>query len=80
MKSYKFIIVIAFALLLLAACQQPGGNVVPTFVPPTPVPTQPPPVSQSQLASLEVGVDAEGNFYRGDPNAPIRLVDFSDFQ
>jgi protein-disulfide isomerase len=49
-------------------------------LPPTPVPTQPPPVSQSQLASLETGVDAEGNFYRGDPNAPIRLVDFSDFQ
>lgn len=49
-------------------------------VPPTPVPTQPPPVSQSQLASLETGVDAEGNFYRGNPNAPIRLVDFSDFQ
>jgi protein-disulfide isomerase len=40
-------------------------------LPPTPVPTQPPPVSQSQLASLETGVDAEGNFYRGDPNAPM---------
>ncbi|OQA46703.1 MAG: Disulfide bond formation protein D precursor [Chloroflexi bacterium ADurb.Bin325] len=49
-------------------------------LPPTPVPTQPPPVSQAQLASMEVGVDADGHFYRGNLNAPIRLVDFSDFQ
>lgn len=39
MKSYKVIIVIGLAILLLAACQQPAGNVVPTFVPPTAVPT-----------------------------------------
>jgi len=25
-------------------------------------------------------VDADGNFYRGDPNAPVKLVEFSDFQ
>lgn len=29
---------------------------------------------------LQAGVDAEGNFYRGDPNAPVRLVEYSDFQ
>jgi protein-disulfide isomerase len=43
--------------------------------PPTPVAIAP-----EKLASLQVGVDADGNFYRGDPNAPIKLVDFSDFQ
>jgi multidrug efflux pump subunit AcrA (membrane-fusion protein) len=38
-KSYKLLIVIALAILLLVACQQPAENIVPTFVPPTPVPT-----------------------------------------
>jgi protein-disulfide isomerase len=49
-------------------------------VPPTPTPTPPPSISQAELASLQVGRDADGNFYRGDPNAPVKLVDFSDFQ
>lgn len=39
MKSYKLIIVVALTILLLSACQQPAGNPVPTFVPPTTVPT-----------------------------------------
>ena len=51
----------------ITALQQPP--------PPTPVAIAP-----EKLASLQVGVDADGNFYRGDPNAPIKLVDFSDFQ
>jgi protein-disulfide isomerase len=49
-------------------------------MPPTPVPTPAPAISQAELAQLQVGRDAEGNFYRGDPNAPVKLVDFSDFQ
>ncbi len=49
-------------------------------VPPTPTPTPPPSISKAELASLQVGRDADGNFYRGDPNAPVKLVDFSDFQ
>ena len=47
--------------------------------PPTAAPT-PVAIAPEKLASLQVGVDADGNFYRGDPNAPIKLVDFSDFQ
>ncbi len=42
--------------------------------------SRPTPISAAKLASLPVGVDADGNFYRGDPKAPIRLVDFSDCQ
>jgi protein-disulfide isomerase len=45
--------------------------------PPTPTPVA---IAPEKLASLQVGVDADGNFYRGDPNAPIKLIDFSDFQ
>ncbi len=48
--------------------------------PPTPTPTPAPGISQAELAQLQVGRDADGNFYRGDPNAPVKLVDFSDFQ
>lgn len=48
--------------------------------PPTPTPTPAPSISKAELASLPVGRDAEGNFYRGDPNAAVKLVDFSDFQ
>lgn len=48
--------------------------------PPTPTPTPAPSISQAELAQLQVGRDADGNFYRGDPNAPVKLVDFSDFQ
>lgn len=48
--------------------------------PPTPAPTPPPAISKADLASLPMGRDADGNFYRGDPNAAIKLVDFSDFQ
>jgi protein-disulfide isomerase len=51
--------------------------------PPTPAadatPT-PVAIAPQKLASLQVGVDADGHFYRGDPNAPIKLTDFSDFQ
>jgi hypothetical protein len=48
--------------------------------PPTPPAPTPVAIAPEKLASLQVGVDADGNFYRGDPNAPIRLVDFSDYQ
>ncbi|MGQ9490017.1 MAG: thioredoxin domain-containing protein [Anaerolineae bacterium] len=44
------------------------------------VPTPSGPISAEKLASLSVGMDADGNFYRGDPAAPLRLIDFSDFQ
>jgi protein-disulfide isomerase len=29
---------------------------------------------------IPAGVDADGNFYRGDPNAKVKLVEWSDFQ
>lgn len=43
-------------------------------------PTAPAPAAASTLANLPVGVDADGNFYRGDLKASVRLIDFSDFQ
>ncbi|MDQ1301168.1 MAG: Disulfide bond formation protein [Chloroflexota bacterium] len=40
----------------------------------------PAPVAAAKRLELPVGVDADGNFYRGDPKAAIKLIDFSDFQ
>ena len=34
----------------------------------------------SKVSNLPMGVDADGNFYRGDPKAPVKLTEFSDFQ
>lgn len=48
--------------------------------PKPPTATPPPAVSEATLASLPVGVDADGHFYRGDPDAAVKLEDFTDFQ
>ncbi len=37
-------------------------------------------VAANRRTDLPVGVDADGNFYRGDPKATVKLIDFSDFQ
>ncbi|MGC9397476.1 MAG: efflux RND transporter periplasmic adaptor subunit [Anaerolineae bacterium] len=60
MKSNKIIIVIALAILLLAACQQPAMEAVPTFVPPTPIPTASAQASSTMTTTVAVGnvVDA----------------------
>ena len=34
----------------------------------------------SKASTLPMGVDADGNFYHGDPKAPVKLTEFSDFQ
>ena len=44
-----------------------------------PVQTAAPQAPAGKL-DLPVGVDADGNFYRGDPKAAVKLVEYSDFQ
>jgi hypothetical protein len=52
-----------------------------TEAPAAPAATQPAAVEPAAgQADLPAGVDADGNFYRGDPKAPVKLVEFSDFQ
>ena len=41
--------------------------------PPTPTPVA---IAPEKLANLQVGGHADGNFYRGDPNAPIKTGRF----
>ena len=52
-----------------------------TAVTAAPVATQPTAIRPAgSKTSLLSGVDADGNFYRGDPKAPVKLVEYSDFQ
>jgi len=78
--------------LLLAGC---GSQVSPTPVrPPTSVPrtdvaptpaadpfARPEMTAQGQMEDgTPVGVTANGRHFKGDPNAPVVLFEFSDFQ
>jgi protein-disulfide isomerase len=78
------------AVALLAAACRPAGSPTPLSTPgagaastqqPGASATQPPaPTAALPAADLPVGVDADGNFYKGNPNAAVKLVEFSDFQ
>lgn len=61
------------ALFSLMACQTAEVLPTPTSTPTTTAePTQPPLV-------VEMGQTAEGAFYQGSPDAPVKLYDFSNF-
>jgi hypothetical protein len=80
--------------LLAAACagggqapaptQPPGQATAPAAAtqPPATQPeaTQPPAQGGGRPLDLPAGVDADGNFYLGDPNASVKLEEWSDFQ
>ena len=56
----------------------------PSAAPAAPATTAPVQTAAPQAPAgkfdLPVGVDADGNFYRGDPKAAVKLVEYSDFQ
>ncbi len=63
-----------------ATAIQPVPTASPTALVPL-GPAAPTAAAQTEMVSnIPVGVDADGNFYRGNPNAAIKLVEFSDFQ
>ena len=57
---------------------QPAATVAPATS--APAPTAATGGEPAAKGEIPVGVDAEGNFYRGDPKAAVKLVEFSDFQ
>ncbi|MGC8782504.1 MAG: DsbA family protein, partial [Anaerolineae bacterium] len=85
--------IILLLAVVLAACM-PGPAARPAA--PTAAPTAPPAptaattaaavgptlptASAGKARNVPTGVDAEGNFYRGNLDAPVKLVEFSDFQ
>jgi protein-disulfide isomerase len=54
--------------------QKPQSAAPSAGAQPTPAP------AAAKRPELPVGVDADGNFYRGDPKAPIKIIEYSDFQ
>ena len=86
-------LMLTLVVLISAACA-PSAPAAPTPSAPTQAPpaTSGPAAAKAgpvapgaanqpaRPSNLPVGVDADGNFYRGDPKAPVKLVDFSDFQ
>jgi len=67
----------------------PAATLAPTEPPATPAPTEPaaPPTEaaaqpETDVTTAEIpsGVDADGNFTRGNPDAPVVLVEWSDFE
>lgn len=75
---------LATVALIGVACGAPAA--VPTPLS-TPAATQAPASDTATPASavlpggdIPMGVDADGNFYKGSPNAAVKLTEFSDFQ
>jgi protein-disulfide isomerase len=73
------------AVLVSAACAPAAPTVAPTAAPIAPATSAPEPTAASgsepvAKVDVPVGVDADGNFYRGDPKAAVKLTEYSDFQ
>jgi hypothetical protein len=60
-----------------AQATAPGAATQPAAQPQA---TQPPAQGGAKPLDLPAGVDADGNFYLGDANAPVKLEEWSDFQ
>jgi hypothetical protein len=90
MSVRKIIPILCLSLLLLAACgptatpMRPPTSVPRTEVVPTASPdpfARPEMTVQGQLADgTPFGVTAEGHYFQGNPQAPVLLYEFSDFQ
>jgi hypothetical protein len=70
------------AALMMAAC---GPEATPTPLPPTDTPTPLPPTDTPEPTAtsegeVPMGFTEEGAPYRGNPNAPVTLMEYSEFQ
>jgi protein-disulfide isomerase len=87
-RARRALIPLALLIVALVAAGCAGISApVPTPAPQanTPAPSGQPtqaagPAAPATAKDIPVGVDAAGNFYRGDPNAAVKLVEWSDFQ
>jgi len=65
------------AALIVAACgpkATPGPTATPSPLPPTDTP------APTATTEVPMGFTEEGSPYRGNPNAPVTLVEHSEFQ
>lgn len=82
-KGHRLCVGLLIAALILAACG-PKATPEPTATPlpatDTPAPTattEGPAVSEGEV---RMGFTKEGSPYRGNPDAPVTLLEYSDFQ
>ena len=80
MNSKRFLYLgLLVAALIMAAC---GPNATPTPLPPTDTlaPTATTEKPAAGEGEVPMGFTAEGAPYRGNPDAPVTLVEHSEFQ
>ena len=86
LRLLALVLTLLAAALAIAACAPaaPTAAPAPSAAPAAPATTAPVQTAAPQAPAgkldLPVGVDADGNFYRGDPKAAVKLVEYSDFQ
>jgi protein-disulfide isomerase len=91
LRLLVLILALLAAAFVIAACAPAAPTAAPAAATAPPVvaaPTQasaPAPTAATggeavAKADIPVGVDADGNFYRGNPKAAVKLVEYSDFQ
>lgn len=81
LAALLLIVALAMSACVTPAPASPTVAAAPTQSSATSAPEQTPASAESVVVSdLPAGVDGEGNFYRGDPKATVKLIEFSDFQ
>jgi len=55
------------------------ATAVPSPITPTAQPTGAPTPTPTPAAIIPAGQNPDGAFYRGDPHAPVTLIEYSDF-
>lgn len=76
------IVLLCLIALLATACSQPTPDPDATSPVPRPSPTPTPPAetaAQPAVVFTSGGQNDNGTFYRGAPDAPVTLIDYSDF-
>lgn len=77
LKRFSYLGLLIMALIVAACAPKATPEPTATPLPPTDTPTVIPEVSEGEVP---MGFTEEGAPYRGDPNAPVTLVEHSEFQ
>ena len=80
-RSLRFVLLLLVAALA-AACTTNAPAPEPTSPAPRPSRTPTPPANTAEQPAITFtsgGQNENGTFYRGAPDAPVTIIDYSDF-